>query len=196
MPKIKLNNLERIYVAGIMIEGISLLDEGYKNMLRPDSQATAESIHKMAIRWWQSPRVKEHRREVRLKLEKRNIFVHDNDALNPLALPDAAPPTKEEEESEDRATRALVISELKKALTQAEKPSDRAQISIKLAEMVGVKGRKEEEEKNRRHFYLPFISHCRTCPLMLAALELRAQTDEDSNPQPTKKRRRSNTNWK
>jgi hypothetical protein len=156
MSKDSVSAKEKIVACGVLTlgSGDEVLDEAYR-LLYPGSQANGDSLHRQARRWWRLPRIKEFRAQRRA-----------------IAQP------QQTDELDDMKMRSLVISELRKALTQAEKPSDRAQISIKLAEMVGVKGRKEEEEKNRRHFYLPFVSHCRSCPLMQAALELRRRKEE------------------
>lgn len=164
MGKDSISIKEKIVACGVLTlgSGDEVLDEAYR-LLYPGSQANGDSLHRQARRWWRLPRIKEFRAQRHAIAQGQPQQVAETDELDDMKM------------------RSLVISELRKALAQADKPSDRAQISIKLAEMVGVKGRKEEEEKNRRHFYLPFISHCRTCPLMRAAVELREMEKGHNN---------------
>ena len=72
-----------------------------------------------------------------------------------------------ETEEDEPLTKAFLVKELRLALKATTDPSDRASIAMKLSDLAGLKGKDSEgKEQEQRRFYLPFISHCRSCKLV------------------------------
>lgn len=149
--KIKtLTDLERVCIAATLTLGRDSLDMVY-HILKPDTTVESPLIfHKMALRWWNNPTVKSFANDLRAIHLQRN-----DDAI------------EMETEEDEPLTKAFLVKELRLALKATADPSDRASIAMKLSDLVGLKGKdSESKEQEQRRFYLPFVSHCRSCKLV------------------------------
>ena len=142
MPKLTLSVTERICIAAVVILGDEWINEAYR-LINPTSKSKDEAtFRRQALRWWNHPNVKEFCKKLR-----------------------NASPLHEKEDA--TITREYLIKQLKAALRATTDPTDRASIAMKLADLSGLKGKKEETpEADKRHYFLPWVSRCRTCELM------------------------------
>ncbi len=165
MNKKNLTDLERICVAALLVLGRDSLDMVY-HILKPDTTVErGEIFHKMALRWWNNPVVKS--------------FANDLRAIHLQRCDDLIEMESEEDEP---LTKGFLIKELRLALKATTDPGDRASIALKLADLTGLKGKDtESREKEQRRFYLPFVSHCRSCKLMQVFKDISQQHKEEIN---------------
>jgi len=146
----KLTDLERVCIAATLTLGKDSLDMVY-HVFKPDTTVESPLIfHKMALRWWNNPIVKSFANDL------RSIHLQRNEEIIDM-----------ETEEDEPLTKAFLVKELRLALKATTDPSDRASIAMKLSDLAGLKGKDtESKEQEQRRFYLPFISHCRSCKLV------------------------------
>lgn len=58
---------------------------------------------------------------------------------------------------------------------------ERAQILMNIADLQRMKQEETKEEEEKRRFYLPYISHCRSCKLVKLFKELQKTYEHDKN---------------
>lgn len=140
--KVQLNPSEKVAAAAYVTLGAAGLPMCYK-IVNPTSQAREDVFLRQAQRWAKSQMVQDYITTIAPSIRR------DGDE----ALP---PPTKEQ-----------LIAELQKALKASIEPSERASIALKLADLMGVKGKQPDgrDEREQRKFYLPYVSKCRTCQI-------------------------------
>ena len=155
MPKIGLSDKERICIAALKVLGTGALDMCYR-LINPTSEAREDVFHRQAVRWYKLPNVE--------------AFKRDLQAVRPQLACDEV---QMETDDDSPITRAFLIRELRVALRSTTDPSDRASIAMKLADLSGLKGKSDEKiEDEKRRYFLPWVSHCRTCQLMKIYREL------------------------
>ena len=148
MPKNALSDIDRIALAARITLGPESLDMCYR-IVNPTSSTSDEIFHKMALRWWNNPRSKAFRHDI--------LNIRQQAAKDEIDM---------ESDEDSPLTKSFLIKELRAALSATSDPADRASIALKLADLAGLKGKQEEKGEERRRFYLPFVSHCRTCKIM------------------------------
>ena len=163
MPKVNLSDTERICIAAVLTLGKETLDVAYR-LINSDSKSNDEVFHKQALRWWNLPNVKAFANDLRsIRMQAANSEIElEDDADTPI-------------------TRSFLIKELRLALKATNDPSDRASIAMKLADLSGLKGKQDDDNKDneQRVFYLPWRSKCKSCKLMqvyMQAMEEEKQT--------------------
>ncbi len=160
-----LTDLERVCIAALLVIGKDSLDMVFR-LLKPNSTVErSEIFHKMALRWWNNPVVKSFANDLRA------IHLQRSEDLIEM-----------ESEEDEPLTKSFLIKELRLALKATTDPGDRASIALKLADLTGLKGKDtESREKEQRRFYLPFVSHCRSCKIMQVFKDISQQHKEEIN---------------
>ena len=147
MPKMNLSTTERLMVAAIFTLGKSSVDDCY-SVINPESDADDFNKHRMALRWFRGEMVQSYFRELQ--------SIH----ADPITACDDG-------ETDEPLTKGMLIKEMRKSLKQVKDPESRGKLIMKLADLANLK--KEEEEKNAppRNYFLPWVSDCRHCHLMV-----------------------------
>lgn len=145
MPKVNLSTIERLMIAAVCTLGKSAIDDAY-SAINTDSTADDETRHRMALRWFRGEKVQTYYKELQT--------IHQD----PMTTPD-------EDTEDEPLTRSYLLRELRKSLKLTNDPKDRAAITMKLADLSGLKAPKEEV-KEMRHYFIPYTGHCKTCMIM------------------------------
>lgn len=138
--KVQLSEREKVAIAAFTMLGVAGLPMCYR-VVNPHSKAREDVFLRQAQRWAKSKMVQDYLNDL--------TSIHHETTCEGL-------PTKE----------GLVI-ELQKALKASQDPAERASIAIKLADLLGLKGGRENvrDEREQRRYYLPFVSKCRSCEI-------------------------------
>lgn len=140
--KTNLSTAEQIAMCGVMLLGRDVLPLAYA-MSHPNAKTTAEASRKvMESRWYASPLAKEFRAIMATRLAQ----VADN-------------------EGHDLTTREGVLKQLISSV-QATSGKDSISGIQTLAKMQGFDKPDEHENTEKRVYFLPWTSNCRTCELM------------------------------
>ncbi len=145
MPKIKLNDTERVCGAALFLLGESALDTIYK-VVNPGSKATPEAFHRQALRWRRGEQMQTYLEEL--------ASIHQD------------PITNNDPKDEAPLTKGYLIRELRNSLTNVKDAEARSKIVMRLADLANLKKEEDEAKKENRTYFLPWVSHCKTCKLM------------------------------
>lgn len=145
MPKVNLSTIERLMIAAVYTLGKSAVDDAY-SAINTDSTADDETRHRMALRWFRGEKVQAYYKELQA--------IHQDPTTTPV-----------EDTEDEPLTRSFLLRELRTALRLSNDPKDRAAITMKLADLSGLKAPKEEI-KEARTFFIPYKGHCKTCMIM------------------------------
>lgn len=145
MPKVNLSTIERLMIAAVYTLGKSAVDDAY-SAVNTGSTADDETRHRMALRWFRGEKVQSYYKELQA--------IHQD----PMTTPD-------EDTEDEPLTRSYLLRELRNALKLSNDPKDRAAITMKLADLSGLKAPKEEVKEERR-YYVPYTGQCKICMIM------------------------------
>ncbi len=146
MPKIALNDTERVAGAALFLLGEGALDTIY-GVVNPGSKATPEAFHRQALRWRRGEQMQAYLEEL--------ASIHNN------------PVTSIDPKDEAPLTKGYLIRELRNALTNVKDAEARSKIVMRLADLANLKKEEDEEtKKDQRTYFLPWISRCKDCMLM------------------------------
>ncbi len=150
--KSDLNIQEKIAMCGVMLLGRDALPVAYA-MSHPKAKTTsASSLNVMQSRWYASTLAKAFRDDMQSKLSR--IYI---------------------DQGADLRTRDGVLSELISSV-KATTGKDSVSGLQTLAKMQGFdKPEEGDDQKERRVYFLPWVSHCRTCALMKAYIESKSK---------------------
>ena len=134
---------ERLVIAGLMLEGKRYVVEGYKlTHPKAGTNATEDSVYKMASRWFNGEAAKAWRREIALRI--------------------GTPIDGQAEEMTDNE----IMRELTKAARTEADSNKKSQILMRVADMrERIVARDPKQEEKRVILYLPFNCDCRQCEL-------------------------------
>jgi len=89
--------------------------------------------------------------------------------------------TQEEEENDERikkfSDKSYIIGRLA-VLSDQVGGKERAQILMQIADLQRMKQEENQVEEERRKFYLPYVSHCRTCKILEVFKELTEEKEK------------------
>lgn len=146
MPKVNLSSIERLMIAAIYTLGKSAVDDAY-SAINTDSTADDDNRHRMALRWFRGEKVQAYYKELQ--------SIHNDPMVTAV------------EDSEDEPlTRTYLLKELRKSLKLTNDPKDRAAITMKLADLSGLKAPKDDEQKEHRTYFIPNAAKCKVCLIM------------------------------
>lgn len=147
MPKIGLNEVEKVAGAALYLLGDGALDMIY-HVVNPSSKATPDAFHRQALRWRRGEQMQTYLEEL--------ASIHRD-------------PFKQSEETQDETpiTKSYLVRELRNSLSGVSDPESRSKIIMRIADLTNLKKADDEEtKKDPRIYFLPWVSSCRHCRLM------------------------------
>lgn len=152
--KLNLTIAEQIAMCGVVLLGKEVLPVAFQ-MCHPKTKTTAAaSLEVMQSRWYASPLAKQFREDIKNKLAR-------------IATTEGA----------DLKSREGVLERLI-TNTQSATGKDELQGLLAVAKMQGFDRPMDDNDKaEKRTFYLPWVSNCRTCALMKAFQEVQPKNE-------------------
>ena len=153
--KVELPDMEKVAVAAITILGKDFHRLAYL-MSHPRSKSREENTLNVSVsRWINSPLVKSYKAQLQELIETGKA--------TPQQAKKAGRPKKEI--PNDLTTREGIVRQLIDATSYTE-GKDSVSALQTLAKLQGYDKPDAKEQDERRSYFLPWVSHCRTCRLM------------------------------
>lgn len=128
-------------------------------------------------------RIKNHQNPVTLKKEQQQAIQNTTSANSVLYNPDGTQKTQEqiEEEKDELRTRDGLINNLIDSVSVIS-GKDKVSGLQTLAKLQGFDKPEETNEDEKRTYFLPWVSHCRTCQLMKLYKQVTEQQPQAEKP--------------
>lgn len=128
-------------------------------------------------------RIKNHQNPVTLKKEQQQAIQNTTGANGVLYNPDGTQKTQEqiEEEKDELRTRDGLINNLIDSVSVIS-GKDKVSGLQTLAKLQGFDKPEETNEEEKRTYFLPWVSHCRTCQLMKLYKQVTEQEQQAEKP--------------